>query len=234
MILVKFSSIHKLGTGYNEVGQACESPWYRYQYSALCVAESRPTTVIILDLRTPPSFELESYNGRLPEGIERKWKFKTRDRISAIDPAHAQISPYAHHLRILLADPEDLNKLEKICHVARCEPRPIRVPPIDARAIGFFSHRDTVQVQRWIKTMDWKNAFQIEATSALAFSRPTICFGHSRSPSSKQSKITVLRHRNSCVCSQWSSRCASQTKKFRIVLHACTPSLSVSSHFSSH
>jgi RNA-dependent RNA polymerase len=52
---------------------------------------------------------------------------------------------------------------EKICHVAQCEPRPIRVPPIDARAMGFFSHRNMVQVQRWIKTMDWKNAFQIEA-----------------------------------------------------------------------
>ena len=29
--------------------------------------------------------------------------------------------------------------------------------------MGFFSHRDVVKVQRWIKTMDWKNAFQIEA-----------------------------------------------------------------------
>jgi RNA-dependent RNA polymerase len=52
---------------------------------------------------------------------------------------------------------------EKICHVTQCEPRPIRVPSIDARAMGFFSHRDVVKVQRWIKTMDWKNAFQIEA-----------------------------------------------------------------------
>jgi RNA-dependent RNA polymerase len=52
---------------------------------------------------------------------------------------------------------------EKICHIAECEPRPIRVPRIDARAMGFFSHRDIVKVQRWIKTMDWKNAFQIEA-----------------------------------------------------------------------
>ena len=29
--------------------------------------------------------------------------------------------------------------------------------------MGFFSHRDIVKVQRWIKTMEWKNAFQIEA-----------------------------------------------------------------------
>jgi RNA-dependent RNA polymerase len=52
---------------------------------------------------------------------------------------------------------------ERICHITECEPRPIRVPRIDARAMNFFSHRDIVKVQRWIKTMDWKNAFQIEA-----------------------------------------------------------------------
>jgi RNA-dependent RNA polymerase len=127
------------------------------------VAESRPTTVIILDLHTPPSFEQESYNGRAPEGIKRKGRFKTRDRISAIDPLHARIAPYAHHLRILLAEPDELLKFEKICHLAQCEPRPIRVPCVDARGMGFFSDRDLLQVQRWIKTMEWKNAFQIEA-----------------------------------------------------------------------
>ena len=114
-------------------------------------------------MRTPPNFQQESYNGRAPEGIQRKGKFKTRDRISAIDPAHARVAPYAHHLRILLADPDDLLKFEKICHIAQCEPRPTRVPCVEARDMGFFSHRDLVQVHRWIKTMDWKNAFQIEA-----------------------------------------------------------------------
>ena len=113
----------------------------------------------MLDLRTPPNFEQD---GPAPEGIERKGKFKTRDRISAIDPAHARIAPYAHHLRVVLADPEDLAIFENICHVVQCEPRPIRVHPIDARAMGFFSHHEIVKVQRWIKTMDWKNAFQIE------------------------------------------------------------------------
>ena len=29
--------------------------------------------------------------------------------------------------------------------------------------MSFFSYRNIAQVQRWIKTMDWKNAFQIEA-----------------------------------------------------------------------
>ena len=35
--------------------------------------------------------------------------------------------------------------------------------------MGFFSDRDLLQVQRWIKTMDWKNAFQIEACLRSGF-----------------------------------------------------------------
>jgi RNA-dependent RNA polymerase len=127
------------------------------------IAEFRSTKVIILDLHTAPNFERESYNGRAPEGVEREGGFRTRDRISAIDATHARIAPYAHHLRISLAYPDDLLEFERICHIAQCEPRPIRTTSVDARAIGFFSHHNLAQVQRWIKTMEWKNAFQIEA-----------------------------------------------------------------------
>ncbi len=34
---------------------------------------------------------------------------------------------------------------------------------MDARTEEFFSSRELFHVQRWIKTMDWKNAFQIES-----------------------------------------------------------------------
>ena len=112
---------------------------------------------------TPPNFEQESYNNRAPEGIERKGKYKTRDRISALDDAHALIAPYAHHLRIVLANPGDLVEFEEICHLTQCEPRPIRVPCVDAVPMQFFSQLHLYHVQRWIKTMDWKVAFQIEA-----------------------------------------------------------------------
>ncbi|KAI0253555.1 RdRP-domain-containing protein [Lactifluus subvellereus] len=140
-ILVKFSSIRKLGLGYDEFGQS----------------------FIIFDLFNPPNFEQESYNNRAPEGIKRKGKYKTRDRISALDDAHAVIAPYAHHLRVILANPEDLLEFEKICHLVQCEPRPIRVPRVDAIPMQFFSQSNLYHVQRWIKTMDWKVAFQIEA-----------------------------------------------------------------------
>ena len=128
----------------------------------LCVTET--LSVIIFDLFTPPNFEKESFNNRAPEGVERKGKFKTRDRISTLDDAHAAIAPYAHQLRIVLAVPDDLIQFEKVCHVAECEPRPIRISQrVDARAMRFFAHRELYHIQRWIETMDWKNAFQIEA-----------------------------------------------------------------------
>jgi RNA-dependent RNA polymerase len=114
-------------------------------------------------LFTPPNFERESFNNRAPEGIERKGKYKTRDRISTLDDTHAAIAPYAHHLRIVLSDPNDLIKFEKVCHVAECEPRPVRIARVDALEKKFFAHRELYNIQRWIETMEWKNAFQIEA-----------------------------------------------------------------------
>ncbi|KAI9449720.1 RdRP-domain-containing protein [Lactarius psammicola] len=141
LILVKFTSIKKLGIGYDEFGQP----------------------FIIFDLFSPPNFEKESFNNRAPEGVERKGKYKTRDRISTLDDAHASIAPYAHHLRVALADPDDLPKFEKVCHVAECEPRPIRIARVDALAKKFFTHRELYHIRRWIEMMDWKNAFQIEA-----------------------------------------------------------------------
>ena len=113
-------------------------------------------------MSTPPHFEQESYNNRAPEGIERQGRYKTRDRICAIDDGHARIAPYAHHLRVLLADPDDLKEFEKILTVAECEPRPIRVPQVDAQPMQFFSQLNINHIQRWIKTMDFKIAFQIE------------------------------------------------------------------------
>jgi len=127
------------------------------------VTERKCPSVIIFDLFAPPNFEKDSFNDRAPEGVEQKGEFKTRHRISTLDDAHASIAPYAHHLRVVLADPDDLLKFEKVCHLAECEPRPIRIARVDALAKEFFVRRELNHVRRWIQTMDWKNAFQIEA-----------------------------------------------------------------------
>jgi RNA-dependent RNA polymerase len=102
-------------------------------------------------LFTPPNFEQKTFNRAL------------RDRITALDDAHAVIAPYSHHLRIVLSDNDDLLRFEQVCQVAECEPRPVRVAQIDALAKNFFSRRELDRVQRWMDTMDWKSAFQIEA-----------------------------------------------------------------------
>ncbi|KAI9446028.1 RdRP-domain-containing protein [Lactarius indigo] len=138
LIIVKFTNIKMLGTGYDRFG--------------------RP--FVVFDLFVPPNFEKQC---PAPEGVKRKGQYKTRDRISTLDDRHASIAPYAHHLRIVLADPNDLLKFEKVCHVAECEPRPIRITRVNALAKGFFTRCELNHVQRWVETMDWKNAFQIEA-----------------------------------------------------------------------
>jgi len=122
------------------------------------------STDIIFDLHTPPSFEQGSYNNWVPEGVRRKNAHKTRDRISALDDAHASIAPYAHQLRVMLANSDDLRKFEAICHHVECEPLPVRVPHrVDALAMRFFRKDFVDIVSHWITAMDWRNAFQIEA-----------------------------------------------------------------------
>ncbi|KAF8259784.1 RNA dependent RNA polymerase-domain-containing protein [Lactarius quietus] len=147
LILVKFTRIRKLGIGYDEFGQA----------------------FIIFDLFTPPNFEKDRFNNRAPEEIQKKGKLKKRHRISTLDDAHAAIAPYAHHLRIVLANPDDLTNFEKVCYVAECQPLPTRVPRVDAIAKKFFAHHELYRIQNWIESMDWKNAFQIEAYLRCGF-----------------------------------------------------------------
>ncbi|KAH9989050.1 RNA dependent RNA polymerase-domain-containing protein [Russula compacta] len=140
-ILVKFSSICKLGIGYD----LCRQPF------------------IIFDLHVPPSFERGSYNDRVPEGIRRKGRYKTHDRISTLDDAHARIAPYAHQLRVILAMRDDLLKFEGICHYVKCHPLPTRVYRVDAYEMRLFRNDFIDIVSHWINSMDWKNAFQVEA-----------------------------------------------------------------------
>ncbi|KAI9452160.1 RdRP-domain-containing protein [Russula earlei] len=140
-ILVKLSSIRKYGIGYDIF--------------------RRPS--IVFDLYTPPSFEQGSYNNRVPKGVRRQGRHKTRDRISALDDAHADIAPYAHQLRVILDNPDDLVNFERICCYVECRPLPTRQYRVDAYRMRFF-RRDFIDiVSDWINSMEWKNSFQIEA-----------------------------------------------------------------------
>jgi RNA-dependent RNA polymerase len=141
LILVKFATIRKLGLGFAEFGQPRGCLWYL----RLVWLRVYLLIVVIFDLHMPPNFERES---RAPEIIDRNERYKPRSRIFALDDAHARVAPYAYHLRVLLADPDDLTKFELICYVTQCKPRPVRISRVDAHLMRFFSQRDLYYVQR--------------------------------------------------------------------------------------
>ena len=119
--------------------------------------------VIVFDLRVPPVFEGQGFNSQEP-GDRQRNSHRTRDRLIALNDAHARIAPYAHHLRIVLFDRVGLETFREICHIVECQPRPIRVARVCADKFEFFERNKLYHVERWIKTMDWKIAFQIEAS----------------------------------------------------------------------
>lgn len=113
-------------------------------------------------MRVPPSFEHESYNNRIPEGVQRRGRHKTRDRISSIDESHAFIAPYAFQLRVIVRERADLREFEDICELVQCQPVPRRVFRVDCCSMRFFRQEFMENVLDWVKTMDWKCGFQIE------------------------------------------------------------------------
>jgi hypothetical protein len=87
--------------------------------------------------------------------------------------------------------------------------------------MGFISHRDISQVQRWTKTIIWKNTFQLSRlTCASVPSPPTTCLLLLRNSSSKQSTTTVLRSPGFSRSFRWRSRCGKWTKNWGTCLHA--------------
>ncbi|KAI0318922.1 RdRP-domain-containing protein [Amylostereum chailletii] len=138
-VVLKFSSIRKMAIGFD----------YGNPY-------------IVFDMLTPPILEEKNFNDRPRDGIQRR-RHKDRDRISGLNEAHQRVAPYAPHLRLILFERDDLTEFEHLCNAAKCEPRPLRISSIEASKYDFFSSKAIWTVQRWLKTMSWTNAFQIEA-----------------------------------------------------------------------
>lgn len=159
-ILVKFSTIRKMGTGNDDFGQPGKRSCYSITILKILTIDHH--IVIVFDLRVPPIFESQGFNSQEPRDRQRNNQ-RTRDRLVALNDAHGRIAPYAHHLRIVLFDQVGLEKFGKMCHTAECQPRPVRVARVYADKFEFFEHNKLYHVERWIKTMDWKIAFQIEA-----------------------------------------------------------------------
>lgn len=145
----------------------------------------------------PPNFEQDS---RAPEIIDRNERYKPRRRIFALDGAHARVAPYAYHLRVFLANPDDLTNSELMCHVAQCKPRPIRISRVDARPMRFFPRVTSTMSNAGSRRWTGRTPSRSRAIYVAAYSTLTIYCLPSRHPSVK-SFATVLRQANCCVCS---------------------------------
>src|ERR1700722_4012513 len=73
--------------------------------------------VLCFDLITPPMLEQEDFNREIT-GDEKQDSKKYRRRVGSLHPGHALISPYCHHLRIVLYQSEDLDNFENLCKIA--------------------------------------------------------------------------------------------------------------------
>lgn len=115
---------------------------------------------LCFDLVTPPMFEQEDFNRPLT-GDERKDSRKFRRRIGSLHPGHARVAPYCHHLRIVLYQGEDLDNFEALCKTAGLQ-KPIRTR-IDAYQHGYCSLNRLHMVHVWLRALEWRIAFQLEA-----------------------------------------------------------------------
>ncbi|OBZ75664.1 RNA-dependent RNA polymerase 1 [Grifola frondosa] len=115
---------------------------------------------ICFDLLVPPMLERQRWNRELT-GVEWQDNRKFRQRLDSLDPAHAIVAPYAHQMRMILHDKQDVYKFANLCKVAGL-PRPRRMN-IDAFTCRVFSTRQLHNVRIWVKQLSWPVAFQIEA-----------------------------------------------------------------------
>lgn len=109
---------------------------------------------------TPPVLEEEDFNRPLI-GDDKEDSKKFRRRVGSLHPGHARVAPYAHHLRIVLYRTEDLDEFIRLCAIAELR-QPMRVP-IEAFKQGFCSHDQLYKIHVWLKALDWRVAFQLEA-----------------------------------------------------------------------
>jgi RNA-dependent RNA polymerase len=104
--------------------------------------------------------EEEDFNREIT-GDEKRDSKKFRRRVGSLHPGHARVAPYCHHLRLVLYPDEDLDKFENLCKIAGLQ-RPIRVQ-IEAYKHGFCSINRLHAVHVWLRALDWRTAFQLEA-----------------------------------------------------------------------
>lgn len=116
--------------------------------------------VVCLELLTPPVFQLERFNRTLTgEGWKDDQKY--RQRLDSLNPSHALVAPYAHQMRIILHEQQDLDTFRRQCIFAGIT-RPMEAH-IEAFSSKFYTMRKLHNIRLKLETFSWPVAFQIEA-----------------------------------------------------------------------
>lgn len=91
-IVVKFSTVKKLGYGY-DFGNPCKL----VLAGDSCLMHLTSCTDVCFELATPPLLEQEQFY-RTVTGDQYQDNKDFRHRLIALDEAHRQIAPYAHQV----------------------------------------------------------------------------------------------------------------------------------------
>ena len=107
---------------------------------------------------------------RTTTGNERIDRQKYKERVGAINPAHAAVSPYAHQVRVTLFDDSSMDvvdKFIKLCTTAGITRTLILscTGPVQIEAVkkGFFSEKRLFHFHRKLAQHEWPVAFQLAA-----------------------------------------------------------------------
>ena len=105
-------------------------------------------------LHVPPLFQKERYNR---DPLEKKY----RERLSALNPAHARIAPYAHQVIFYLHEYEAGTKIKDLCHWAGLA-RPTSMD-VEIQSQNLFAQSQLDRLAKLFSKTDWKVAFQLES-----------------------------------------------------------------------
>ena len=87
-----------------------------------------------------------------------------RRRVGSLDEGHARVAPYAHQVRLVLKNDDDLQLFCRMCSKAEIQiPNQLPHGEIDVQRLGIFSSVNLAKVFNWIAKLPWPVAFQCEA-----------------------------------------------------------------------
>lgn len=94
---------------------------------------------------------------------DRSYERKYRHRIGYLNPRHATVAPFAHHLRlVLLNDDNILDRFGRSCKDAGLRP-PVTNVEIESSRQRFFTPGNLHSIHEWLRTLTWRVAFQVAA-----------------------------------------------------------------------